>query len=270
MKKLLFQIHHIPFIVIGCAAIVFAVGLVVVQSEKNVPVNASGGDIYLTSYSLQAAKGQAVPFTVRVNPGAKVDAVTATVQFNADDLEYTSVSYETSPFTTQIPALSHSPKVTVQAARMGGETVVSDSLVAVLTFTAKKDGTHTVALSEGNAAYNGMATNPLLAGKAVVRTQATCTNDDCAAKNAAVENQNPSGLSSTTGSSSALMPIEQALRSAGMNASSAQRSAPWVLALIGCGILALLFAGYLVIAKKRQFWPFIHKTITTEGVSHGA
>lgn len=269
MKKLLLRIHHIPFIVIGVAVIALSIGLVLTLLQKSVPARVGTGDIYLTRYEVQAAKDQTVSFTVRISPGTKVDAVTTTLEYNPDDLEYKSTSYEGSPFTTQIPATKQSHTVTVQAARMGGETVSSDSVVAALTFTAKKDGNHAVSLNTGNAAYNGMPTHPLVAGKVVASSADDCNGANCTAAGISSEDKTAKAAASqpANGSAVLLSPIEQVLQAAGLNAESARRSAPWVLGLVTCIILALLFGGYLLIAKRRQLWPFVPKSITIQGVS---
>lgn len=134
--------------------------------ERYVLPATSMGNIYTKPATVTVKKGQAVKLTIRIEPGTPVDTTTASVQYDASQLQYKSVSYEGSPFSTQIPAIAEASKVTVQAAKFGGSPVSSDSAVAVLNFSALKDGTATFTLS-GNAARSGSATYPTLNGQPV-------------------------------------------------------------------------------------------------------
>ncbi|MBL8121556.1 hypothetical protein JNM87_02295 [Candidatus Saccharibacteria bacterium] len=149
------------------AVLVVPTLLAYVFADKSYVLPATSmGNIYTQPAAVSMKKGDSVKLALRIEPGTPIDTVTVGVGYDSSELQYKSVSYAESPFSTQIPATSAPAKVTVQSAKFGGDPVSADSLVATLSFAALKDGTPRLVLS-GNAARAGVATNPTLNGQAV-------------------------------------------------------------------------------------------------------
>lgn len=241
--------HHIPIAIIVLAALVLSTGLVLTLIQR--PAPASTGNIYLTTPTVTAEKDAEVRFTLRINPGARIDTVTATVKYDASKLSYKKAEYPDSPFASQIPATNKDSTVTVQVAKLGGQTVESDAFVATLVFTALKSGTHTLDLTAGNAAHAGVATNPALMGKAV--EQPIAGNGAAQAVTAAQASQNSTNSPNNSPLVLATNPVAGALQAIGVSKSAARQAAPWVgglLALLVVAVLALI--GRIIYKKKHE------------------
>ena len=154
------QRRHLPYLIIAVIALALLAGLVLSLLQKD--AQTTSGNLYLTPKNTSASKGSDVSYTVRLSPDSPVDTVTATLSYDASKLAYKSVSYTNSPFSVQIPAITKSGSVTVQAAQFNGK-ITTDSFVASVIFTALDNGSPEVKLA-GNAAYAGVATNPAING----------------------------------------------------------------------------------------------------------
>lgn len=154
------QRRHLPYLIIAVIALALLVGLVMSLLQKD--PHTTSGNLYLTPKTASASKGSDISYTVRLSPDSPVDTVTATLSYDASKLTYKSVSYKNSPFSVQIPAITKSGSVTVQAAQFNGK-ITTDSFVASVVFTALDNGSPEVKLV-GNAAYAGVATNPTING----------------------------------------------------------------------------------------------------------
>ncbi len=240
-----FAPHHIPLFVIGLAAVLLSVGLVLTLMQKQAP--ASSGNIYLTQASVAADKDKEVRFDVRIAPGAHIDTVTATATYDTAKLAFKSAVYTDSPFSSQIPAVDQDSRVTVQAAKLGGQTVDNDAFVATLVFTALASGTQAIELTDGNAAKAGVATNPTVSGKTVVRpaTQPAGSASQAAAEGDAADSKD----SDNSIIAAASQPVVSLLTAVGVPPQTAERIAPWIGGLLLC---AILVAGFIAIRTIRS------------------
>ncbi|MDB5162669.1 MAG: hypothetical protein JWO54_285 [Candidatus Saccharibacteria bacterium] len=116
----------------------------------------------LDSSTFAIKKGTDVTATIQISSEEPIDTVTATINYDASQLAYKSIDNENSPFGSYIPPVVKDDTVTVQVAKLGGETVKGDVKVASVTFTSLKDDNANLKISEGNAANDGIATNPQL------------------------------------------------------------------------------------------------------------
>ena len=239
--------HHIPFIVIALAMLVLSVGLVLTLLQKRAP--ATTGDIYLEKTKVAAKEGEEVRFVAMINPGAPIDTVTTTARFDEANLKYQKTEYTQSPFASQIPATMAGNQITVQSAKLGGNTVNASSLIATLVFTALKSGTHTIDLMYGNAARAGVATHPTIMGKVV--EDPLLTNKSQTSGKGALEESSPLTF--------AAAPLVGMLKSAGVSSDAAKRVAPWLFGLGVCIILAGITGTILYVRRK-------HKTTPARGV----
>lgn len=169
MKKTTFKPRrrHIALAVLIVVLVALLTGLVLSLNQKS---PTSSGNIYMTPKSAHVNKGSDVTYTIRVTPGTPIDTVTATLTYDAAKLSYKSASYNESPFSVQIPAIKKTGSVMIQSAQFNGK-VTNDSYIASLTFTALENGSPKVKLS-GNAAYQGVATNPAINGKSTQTSSA--------------------------------------------------------------------------------------------------
>lgn len=120
--------------------------------------------------------GKTVDIAVRINPGgAHVDTVTATVGFDSSKFTYNKVSFAGSPFTTQLPTKTAENSVTVTSSILGGATVDTDSLIAIVSFTPRIYETAFKAnfSLSGNAARAGIATDPAYTDNTFAFTQSS-------------------------------------------------------------------------------------------------
>lgn len=240
--------HHIPLIVVALAAVVLSVGLVLTLMQQKAP--ASSGNIYLAQASVAAEKDAEVRFDVRITPGAHIDTVTATAKYDPSKLTFTSASYTDSPFGSQIPAVNQDGRVTVQAAKLGGQTVESDAFVATLVFTALTAGTQTVELTDGNAARAGTATNPTVSGKTVTRPASQSTGSASGqsgtdGQEAADDTQDDSIIGAAS------QPVAALLSAVGVSPQTAQRAAPWVGGLLLCIIVVAVVVTMRTVRRKK-------------------
>lgn len=150
--------------VVIIAVVVFVTTLYLVLRNQTPPIQ---GNVYLTPASLSFKKDAEVQLNVRMTPGTPIDTVTATLGYDPSLLAYKTVTYNNSPFDSQIPATNTNQKITLQVAKLGGEAVSDDAFVGTVIFTALRDGSTRPTLSAGNAARAGKAVNPNLARKTV-------------------------------------------------------------------------------------------------------
>jgi hypothetical protein len=239
--------RHIPFILLAIIALILSVGLVLTLLQTKAP--ASSGNIYLENASVSADKGDTVKFAVRIAPGAKIDTVTATAEYDEDRLEYAKTEYTDSPFGSQIPATESGDKITIQSAKLGGETVNSDAYVATIIFTAQESGSQKLALVDGNAAHAGVATNPSVMGKTIERSASLAPGST------AVDTANDASADSTAPleavTDTLASPISSILESTGMAPDTAKRASLWIVGMLVCGIIAAVIA-IIIVHKKRQ------------------
>lgn len=225
-------------------AVVVAVGL-------QQPLPAKTGDIYLTEKSATVKKDGDVSFTLRITPGTAIDTVTATLSYDKSLLQYVKATYTDSPFGSQIPAAARDDSVTIQAAKLGGQTVDSDAFIATISFKGLKDGTARPTLTAGNAARAGEATHPTLAGKIVEASDSAsgsgASSTDGTGKSTTINNDNREGIAPMI-----TRPVEHLLQAAGVDVVTARRMAPWIVGVI----LAALLAGIVLVV----LWYRKHRT----------
>ncbi|MCA9334505.1 hypothetical protein KC963_05635, partial [Candidatus Saccharibacteria bacterium] len=97
VKQHLDQIKHswtAAFVVIAFTAVA---GLVLLQTAF-----AATGSVYLSPSSTSMAHGSSVTLSLRINPGATVDGVQATINFDSSELQYVSLSTSSSAFPIQL------------------------------------------------------------------------------------------------------------------------------------------------------------------------
>ncbi len=123
------------------------------------------GRISIVQPTRTVMRGDEVSFAVHIDSPVSIDTVTATLRYDTELLTYKKTTYDTANFGSHIPAIAQGDTVMVQAAKLGGEPVQGDMLVATITFVAQRDGTTTVVLAEGDAARAGAATHPQLEPK---------------------------------------------------------------------------------------------------------
>lgn len=158
IKKL--QLRHILFIVIALIVALLLTGLVLSLLQKD-PQDKSGNLYYLTSQSSKAGKDSDITYSIRFSPGEPVDTVTASLDYDPNKLTYKSVSYEDSPFNTQIPEIKETGSITIQSAQFNGN-ITQDSFVASIVFTPLGHVLPSDVKLSGNAAHAGIATNPTI------------------------------------------------------------------------------------------------------------
>lgn len=189
----------------------------------------ASGNIYVAPIDAISQKGTQVRVVARIVPGTRVDTVTASIKYDTDALTYTKADYTGSPFSSQIPATVKDGIITVQTAKLGGQTVESDALIATLLFVTKKDSTSVPKLIYGNAAFAGTATNPNIEGQAADKTA------DPLAVPSSVSTSNQAkttkGPNAGVGVNPLLSPFASLLKSAGgVSSETAKRAAPWLAA----------------------------------------
>ncbi|MGH7238894.1 MAG: hypothetical protein ACREHG_02390 [Candidatus Saccharimonadales bacterium] len=119
---------------------------------------AATGTIYLSPSSTSVVDGNSFTEALRINPGTSVNAVQATVDYNAGALQFDSDSI--GAFSTCTQNSGGGGSVTLACAMLGGSTS-SDSLIANITFTALiSSGSSSLSISNANAADNGTYTDP--------------------------------------------------------------------------------------------------------------
>lgn len=228
--------RHIPFIILGVSLVVLSVGFVVTLLSKH--AYSATGNLYLTSSS-SVQQGGDMQVVVRITPGTKIDTVTASVSYDTEALKYAKADYADSPFSTQIPAVVKDGTVTVQSAKLGGQTVSDDARIATLHFTAQKTNPSTPKLIYGNAAHAGIATNPTIDSK-----EADPAANPLAAPT--TDGTNGNQPNSSSAASGVLAPLTALLKKAGVATQTAAKAAPWLAGIL----LTLLLAGVLLLG----FW----------------
>lgn len=244
-KELLPKPHHIPFLVLGVIALACSIGLVLTLLQHTAP--AISGNIYVKQPTILANKNEPVVFMVRITPGAQIDTVTTTAKYDTSRLRYEKTEYTDSPFSSQIPATKNADTITIQSAKLGGDTVSTDAYIATILFTALQPGAQTISLIDGNAARAGQATNPAVMGQVIERKTAT--------QNSTTPG-NASGQSPTENASqpqkvvvAIASPVTSLLQMVGVSKTTAQRTLPWIIGLLLCAIIAVVV---MFIRKKKQ------------------
>lgn len=249
IRNLIPKRQHIPYITIGLAALILSVGLVLTFLQTDAP--ASTGNAYLEKPTISAKKDETVKYAVRITPGTHIDTVTATVKYDKQRLSFQKAEYTNSPFSSQIPATTADNTITVQSAKLGGETISTDALIAVLVFKAEQSGSQTVTLVDANAARAGIATNPTVMGKIIDRPSATSgASAQGSASADTVSDSNASPLAKVV--SPVTEPIASLLQAAGVSPGTAKRAAIWVVGLLFCAILAAIVVVGRIIYKKKH------------------
>lgn len=240
--------HRIALIIATAAILIGSVLTGVLLLQK--PAPASSGNIYAAKPTQQIKTGNEVLMTLRINPGAEIDTVTASITYDKSALSYDKATYTDSPFSSQIPVTTKDNTITVQSAKLGGQTVASDSLIATLRFVASKDNPATPVLIYGNAARAGIATNPTVMGE---------TADESKNPLAAPIASSASGAETSTegkATSPVLEPIVGALKAIGIPESVARGVAPWfALASILAIVSAAAIGGFFYYRHHRPKLP---------------
>lgn len=248
--------HHIPLIVMGLLVIVFSVGLVLTLLQQRAYV--ASGNMYSSLLSSTASVGANVRVAVRIAPGSRVDTVTATVEYDTAALSYEKVEYAGSPFSTQIPAKIGNGTVTIQSAKLGGNTIDADSLIGTIVFMSKQNGTAQPKLVYGNAAYAGVATHPTVAGK-----QADETKNPFGTVQQAVSSSAPGTQQELDkGVPVILSPFKTFLQSVGTNSETAKNAAPWLAGIVLSILLTSAGVATWFLHKRYR-----KKTVQQESVS---
>ncbi|QQS20308.1 hypothetical protein IPL85_02580 [Candidatus Saccharibacteria bacterium] len=232
------------------------------ESQQVLPAT-SMGNMYLAPEAPQAKQGDPLAVNVRIEPGTPIDTVVARLQFNPDQLTYTSVSYQNSPFATQIPIVVTSNRVTVESAKFGNGPVTADSLIAQVTFTAKQTGVAELTLS-GDAAYAGVATHPTIMGEVVPITTSNSTPASAGQPVTGVARQTETA--SRTTASAPVQLTKSLLTSIGLSEYKAAAVAPVLAICLGvCVASGFGYALYRFLARRRRVLgldknkPIIHK-----------
>ena len=237
--------RHRTLIIVGlvAAALIGSIATSIALFQK--PVPASSGNIYTDTPSAQIKSGEKLSLAVRISPGAEVDTVTASVTYDKGALAYSKATYTDSPFSSQIPAATKDNTVTVQSAKLGGQTVKSDSLIAVLEFTASKDSPSLPMLVYGNAARAGIATNPTVMGRAADESK-----NPFAAPTSGTAVTGESDA--TSAESPAFEPIVGALKSIGVSDDAARMIAPWIVVAVVTMLIAVSVVGGFIYYRRRH------------------
>ena len=130
---------------------------------------AATGSIYITPASSSVQNGSNVTVSVRVNPGATVNGVQATLNFDTTKLQYVSASTSGSGFGVQLQQTQSGGTVTMVRGDLSGGVSV-DSLIETVTFKALVgSGSSSLTLTNANAtdASTSAYTNPSVSGASV-------------------------------------------------------------------------------------------------------
>jgi hypothetical protein len=123
---------------------------------------AATGSIYISPANASVQSGSDISVQLRIDPGTAVNAVQATVGYNASDLQYVSSSLGV--FSTCTQDSGGGGSVTFGCAELGSSTS-SDSLIATITFQALAgSGSTSLDVSNAEAANNGTYTDPTSSG----------------------------------------------------------------------------------------------------------
>lgn len=237
--------RHRTLILIGLTVVVLVGSAVTSIAFFQRPVPASSGNIYTDKPSTQIKSGEKLSLAVRISPGAEIDTVTASVAYDKNTLAYSKAMYTDSPFSSQIPAAVKDDTVTVQSAKLGGQTVKSDSVIAVLEFTASKDSPVLPTLVYGNAARAGVATNPTVMGQAADESK-----NPFAAPTSGTAVTGESDA--TSAESLAFEPIVGALKSIGVSDDTARMIAPWIVVVVATMLIAVSVVGGFIYYRRRH------------------
>lgn len=127
---------------------------------------AATGQIYITPPATTIQQGEVFNVSVRILPSTSIDAVEATVSYDASVLEYVSTDGSASPFNVQL--ISSGGGGSVKIARGTFNTPISsDSLIVNITFRAQTVTEASQITVTGNATYQGTYTNPALLGSVI-------------------------------------------------------------------------------------------------------
>lgn len=184
-------------------------------------VFAATGSIYLSPSSISVQTGASFVVTLRINPGAAVDGVQATVTFDKTKLSLNSVDSSNSPFTVSLQQDQTATSIAIARGALSS-TVSTDALVTVLSFSALSNaGSTALIVSDANATSGGAYTNPSSSGATVVVTAPVVVAPVATTTPAAATNT--STQTTTTTSQTTKTPTKAA---ATTTASSATTTAP--------------------------------------------
>ena len=128
---------------------------------------AGSGVIYISPGASSLQDGNSETLSLRINPGATVDGVQATVSLDSSLLRLNSVDTSASPFSAQLQKTVSGSGFTVALGNLSGG-VSSDSLIATFNVTALvPSGTATLAISNANATSSGSYTNPSISNASI-------------------------------------------------------------------------------------------------------
>lgn len=128
---------------------------------------AASGNMYLNLSSASVQQNNTFTSSIRINPGTSIDTVDVTLTYDPAMVQYQSITYSGSPFTTQLGFSSTANSLHFTSGWLGGS-VSSDTFIATVTFKALAgSGSSALSLAGSNAASGGTVTNPALNGTTV-------------------------------------------------------------------------------------------------------
>jgi hypothetical protein len=118
------------------------------------------GQIYLSPTTQTALVNQPVSVNVRITPGTSVEGVQATVSYDATKLQFVSIDATGSPFDQALGAQTGgNGTVSLTRGTLNGS-ITTDSFIAKINFTTLAGSGSTTPSVTGNAAHQGVYTNP--------------------------------------------------------------------------------------------------------------
>lgn len=122
---------------------------------------AAANSVYLSPSATSVQNGNAVVVSVRINPSTAITSATATVAYNASQLQYVSADTSGSAFSIQFTQSQSSGSVAIERGANLGSSVSADSLVETITFKALA-GTGTTSLTLSNTTAGDAGTGNTL------------------------------------------------------------------------------------------------------------
>lgn len=162
----------------------FALVLALISAWTLQQVFAATGSIYITPGSNSVQVGNNVTVSLRINPGAEVNGVIATVNFDKTKLQYVTLSSAGSPFNTQLAHTGESAanangviSLEYGALPINGSSgkVSADSLIETITFKAlASSGSASLTITNANSylVSDSSPANPSVSGATVNFTAA--------------------------------------------------------------------------------------------------
>ena len=138
------------------ALLVSAVALVVHLDS----VSTETSRVYIDPVSVAIGKDADVTAEVRIDSKEPIDTAMAKIVYDGAKLKYKDIIYDKTAFDSDMPVIVDDNSVMLQVAKLGGETVRNDLLIATVSFTGLRDGSTRLVLEDANAARAGVATKP--------------------------------------------------------------------------------------------------------------